>query len=132
MHLKQCEIVCDVDKLKVDIQETCMKYKTIKEWAYINHDKDDTRPHYHIYLNFGVSSVDTSVIATWFQVADNFVSRVKGRKADMLMYLTHGNDTQKISINIVLMKYMRISISKRKLKIQKLLEILKLILMLSN
>ncbi len=95
MHLKQCEIVCDVDKLKVDIQETCMKYKTIKEWAYINHDKDDTRPHYHIYLNFGVSSVDTSVIATWFQVADNFVSRVKGRKADMLMYLTHGNDTQK-------------------------------------
>lgn len=95
MHLKQCEIVCDVDKLKVDIQETCMKYKTIKEWAYINHDKDDTRPHYHIYLNFGVSSVDTSIVASWFQVADNFVSRVKGRKADMLMYLTHGNDTQK-------------------------------------
>ena len=38
------EIVTDADKLKVDIQETCMKYKTIKQWAYILHDKDDTRP----------------------------------------------------------------------------------------
>ena len=52
MQLKQYEIVCDVDKLKVDIQQTCMEHKTIKQWAYINHDKDDTRPHYHIYVNF--------------------------------------------------------------------------------
>lgn len=42
--LKQIEIVTDVDKLNVDIQETIMKYQTIKQWAYIIHDKDDTRP----------------------------------------------------------------------------------------
>ena len=48
MNLRQMEIVTDQDKLNVDIQETCMKYKTIKQWAYILHDKDDTRPHYHI------------------------------------------------------------------------------------
>lgn len=95
MQLRQMEIVTDADKLKVDIQETCMKYKTIKEWAYILHDKDDTRPHYHIYLNFGTSSCDTSMVANWFQVAENFVSKVKGRKTDMLLYLTHGNDSQK-------------------------------------
>lgn len=95
MQLRQMEIVTDADKLKVDIQETCMKYKTIKEWAYILHDKDDTRAHYHIYLNFGASSCDTKMVAGWFQVAENFVSRVKGRKTDMLMYLTHGNDSQK-------------------------------------
>ena len=55
MHVRQCEIVCDVDKLSVDLQATLMNYKTIKQWAYIIHDKDDTRPHYHIYLNFGTS-----------------------------------------------------------------------------
>ncbi len=88
------EIVTDADKLKVDIQETCMKYKTIKHWAYILHDKDDTRPHYHIYVHFGTSSVDSSLVASWFQVSDNFVNKIKGRRVDMLLYLTHGNDTQ--------------------------------------
>ena len=94
MKLKQCEIVNDLDKMTVDIEKTCNKYKTIKQWAYILHDKDDTRPHYHIYLNFGSSSVDTSMVAGWFNLADNFVNRVKGRKADMLKYLTHSNESQ--------------------------------------
>ena len=94
MQLRQCEIVCDVDKMPVDIQETIMKYKTIKQWAYIVHDKDDTRPHYHIYLNFGTSSVDTAMVGKWFGLADNFVSKVKGRKTDMLEYLTHSNSSQ--------------------------------------
>ena len=31
MQLRQMEIVTDQDKLSVDIQETCMKYKTIKQ-----------------------------------------------------------------------------------------------------
>ena len=93
--LKQMEIVTDVDKLKVDIQETIMKYQTIKQWAYIIHDKDDTRPHYHIYINFGGSSVDTKTVAEWFQIGENFISKVKGRKSDMYKYLTHANDSQK-------------------------------------
>ena len=72
-----------------------MKYKTIKEWAYILHDKDDTRPHYHIYINFGNNGVSHELVANWFNVPANFVNKVKGRKTDMLLYLTHGNDTQK-------------------------------------
>lgn len=95
MRLRQCEIVTDADKLAVDIQQTCMNYKTIKQWAYILHDKDDTRPHYHIYLNFGNSSCDTDLVASWFKLAPNFVNKVKGRKSDMLLYLTHGNESQK-------------------------------------
>ncbi len=88
------EIVTDVDKLNVDLQETFMKYKTIKQWAYIIHDKDDTRPHYHIYLNFGKSSCDTKLVAEWFKIDENFINKVKGRKTDMLQYLTHSNDSQ--------------------------------------
>ncbi len=95
MNLRQYEIVTDVDKLQVDIQEVCKKYKTIKQWAYINHDKDDTRPHYHIYLNFGKSSCDSKMVAEWFKVPENFIEKVKGHKTDMLMYLTHGNESQK-------------------------------------
>lgn len=91
---RHCEIVCNVDMLKVDLQETLMNYKTIKEWAYIIHDKDDTRPHYHIYLNFG-NPVDFDLVAKWFKLESNFVSKIKGRKSDMLLYLTHGNENQK-------------------------------------
>lgn len=93
-NLRQMEIVTDVDKLTVDIQEVCMKYNTIKQWAYIIHDKDDTRPHYHIYLHFGGSSVNTKLVASWFNVGENFINKIKGRRVDMLMYLTHGNSTQ--------------------------------------
>ena len=105
MHLRQYEIVTDRDKLKVDIQATCMKYKTIKQWAYILHDKDDTREHYHIYLNFG-TGIDSKLVAQWFKLGytdengvehtgENFIEKVKGRKADILLYLTHENESQK-------------------------------------
>lgn len=106
MQLRHMEIVQDVDKLKVDIQKTCMQYKTIKQWAYICHDKDDTRPHYHIYLNFSPSSCDTKMVAEWFKLAytdengqehtgEQFIEKVKGRKTDVLLYLIHANDSQK-------------------------------------
>lgn len=106
MNLRQMEIVTDVDKLKVDLQATFMQYSTIKKWAYIVHDKDDTRPHYHIALHFGGASVDTAQVAKWFNLAytdengvehtgENFINKVKGRWTDVIQYLTHGNDSQK-------------------------------------
>lgn len=95
MQLKQYEIVQNKDLLSVDIQEVCMKYKTIKKFAYILHDKDDTRPHYHIYVNFGNNGVSHELVASWFNVPPNFVSKVKGRTSDVLLYLIHGNESQK-------------------------------------
>ena len=106
MNLRQMEIVTDVDKLNVDLQATFMQYSTIKKWAYIVHDKDDTRPHYHIALHFGGASVDTAQVAKWFKLGytdengvehsgENFINKVKGRWTDVILYLTHGNDTQK-------------------------------------
>lgn len=95
MFRKHYEIVTDVDKLNVDIQKVIMEHKTIKQWAYIVHDKDDTRPHYHIYVNFGESSLEHTKVAEWFGVPDNLVNTVKGRKSDMLTYLIHGQENQK-------------------------------------
>ncbi len=45
MQLRQCEVVQDADKLIVVyfIHTACIS--TFKQWAYILHDKDDTRPH---------------------------------------------------------------------------------------
>lgn len=107
MNLKMCEISTDVDKLKVDLQATFMKYTTIKKWAYIIHDKDDTRPHYHIALHFGGASVDTKQVAEWFNLAyvdkdgnkqtgEQFVERVKCKRwSGIFTYLVHGQDSQK-------------------------------------
>lgn len=94
MYLKHCEVVSRVEFFKVDIQETIKSRSTIKKWAYILHDKDDTAPHYHIYLNFGKSGVDTHQIADWFGLQESCVSKIKGRGVDVLLYLTHGNDSQ--------------------------------------
>lgn len=93
LNWRRCEISCDVDKLKVDIQQTCMKYSTIKQWCYINHDKDDTRPHYHIYLFFSYP-VDMYKVADWFQVPINFIEKIKSR-TQALLYLIHGDEKDK-------------------------------------
>ena len=93
MYLKQCEVESRVEYFKGDIQEIIKSKKTIKKWAYILHDKDDTAPHYHIYLNFGNSGVDTKQVAEWFGLQESQVSRIRGRSTDMLLYLTHGNDS---------------------------------------
>ena len=105
MNLRMVEIVIYEEYLKVDIQETCKKYSTIKKWAYIKHDKDDTRPHYHIMLHFGGASVSTAQVAKWFNLSytaedgsehsgEQFCEKIKGRWTDGLKYLIHGNDTQ--------------------------------------
>ena len=102
-----CEICMDVDKLKVDLQATFMTYTTIKKWAYIIHDKDDTREHYHIGLHFGGASVSTKQVAEWFKLGyvdddgvehsgENFVERVKCKRwSGIVTYLIHGQESQR-------------------------------------
>lgn len=94
MYLKQCEVESRVEFFKGNIQEIIKSHKTIKSWAYILHDKDDTAPHYHIYLNFGDSGIETKQVADWFGLQESQVNRIRGRRSDMLLYLTHGNDSQ--------------------------------------
>ncbi len=95
MKLKQYEITTQPQYLKEPLQDILKRYKTIKKWAYILHDKDkDASPHYHIYVNFGNCSVESSLVADWFGVSENYVEKIHGRSHDMLLYLIHGNDTQ--------------------------------------
>lgn len=96
MKLKQYEIVSQASYFKEPIGDILRRYKTIKKYAYILHDKDkDTTPHYHIYVNFGKSGVDSKIVAQWFGVQEPQIERIKGRATDMLLYLTHGQPSQK-------------------------------------
>ena len=96
MKLKQYEVVTQPKFLKEPLQDILKRYKTIKKWAYILHDKDkDATPHYDIYLNFGDTGVESKEVAKWFGLQESQVEKVKGRAQDMLLYLIHGNDSQK-------------------------------------
>ena len=96
MKLKQYEVASRVEYFKEPIQDILRRYRTIKKWAYILHDKDsDSSPHYHIYINFGNSGVESQMVAEWFGLQESQVNKIQGRATDMLQYLTHSNDSQK-------------------------------------
>ena len=96
MKLKHYEIESRVEFFHEPIGDTLRRYKTIKKYAYILHDKDsDTSPHYHIYVNFGNSGVDSKLVAEWFGLQESQINRIQGRATDMLQYLTHSNPSQR-------------------------------------
>ena len=98
-------------------EETIIKalaHKTIKQWAYILHDKDvysqadeeadpnhkqgDVKPpHWHIVMNCN-NAMEIGVIAKWLGIAENFVDIPKGNGAgkflDCVEYLTHESAKQ--------------------------------------
>ena len=101
--------------LNEDTIKLALAHKTIKQWAYVLHDKDvysekdeeddpthkqgDTKPpHWHIVLNCS-QQVEIQTIAKWFGIADNFVDIPKGNGAgkflDCVEYLTHENAKQR-------------------------------------
>lgn len=96
MYLKQCLVTSNVEFFKGEVGDIIKSHKTIKQYAYILHDKDPGQsPHWTIYLNFGSSGVDTKQVGEWFGLQESQVEKIKGRKTDALQYLTHSNDTQK-------------------------------------
>ena len=95
MKLKQYEVESRVEFFSEPIGDILRRYRTIKKYAYILHDKDaDASPHYHIYLNFGKSGVDSKIVAEWFGLQESQVNKINGRATDMLQYLTHSNPSQ--------------------------------------
>ena len=92
---------------------SCVEHKTVKDYAYIRHDKDvysekdevdsdglrkagGLKPaHWHVVIRVS-PAVDVSVIAKWLGIPENFVDVPKGRGAflDCVEYLTHGDEAQ--------------------------------------
>lgn len=89
-------------KMSIDeMKEVINKHSTIKDWAYIIHDKDvkmdgtPVEPHIHLYIHFGKSGASFDTVAKWFKEEKQHINSVKGRKADILKYLTHRNAPEK-------------------------------------
>lgn len=97
---KECEVMNYLPYFKEPPIDTIKRYKTIKKYAFICHDKDYNEkgilesPHYHIYLNFGRASVPFNMVAKWFGVEPQYVNKVK-RTGSLLDYLTHSNEADK-------------------------------------
>jgi len=101
MKLRMVEIMQQVEFIDIDkVSQILDSKSSIQDWAYILHDKDvdsngaDKAPHYHIAIRLK-DSYDTKYIAEWFDIKENYISRVKGKWADMLSYLTHRNASGK-------------------------------------
>ncbi|PQP79385.1 AAA family ATPase [Candidatus Phytoplasma phoenicium] len=113
MKKRICELVINADKInKSEIEKIIkLKEKAIQNYAYILHDKDVylndkeaksnnknvgdyKNPHWHIMLRFH-KPYDFKHICQWFKTDENFVSRIKGRFSDALMYLIHANRQDK-------------------------------------
>lgn len=97
-----------------DIIKVALAHKSIKQWAYIDHDADvyslrdeaddetgrrkagNTKPkHWHIVCRCD-NAVEVSTIARWFKIPENFVDVPKGQGAflDCVEYLTHEREEQ--------------------------------------
>lgn len=108
-HPETGELLLNEDTIKV-----ALTHKTVKQWAYVLHDKDvyshadeeddpnhkygNTKPpHWHIVLNC-TQQVEVGTIAKWFGIAENFVDIPKGNGAgkflDCVEYLTHESARQ--------------------------------------
>ena len=95
---KECEVMNYLPYFKEPPIDTIKRYKTIKKYALICHDKDYNdkgvleSPHYHIYLNFGRATVSFDMVAKWFGIEPQYVNKIK-RTGSILEYLTHSNDS---------------------------------------
>lgn len=98
-----------------------IEYKSIKQYAYILHDKDmrtddefeayvektgeepewrvgDVKPrHWHVVISVS-PALSVAQVAKWFNVNPNFIEMVKGRNAfiDCVEYLTHESEKQQV------------------------------------
>lgn len=101
-----CEIVQQLEYIDLDYIEKVLSEKvSIRDWAYIIHSKDKNdsgelkAPHIHLALRFK-DSYDTKHISQWFNVGEQYVSKVKGRWNDVLKYLTHSNAPDKYQYDV--------------------------------
>ena len=84
MKLTQCELI--LYKVSGEAQNyykvQCERYKSIKKYAFILHDKDKNldgtpkKPHIHLLLHFG-TAFDTDNLLKWFQHVDLKDNQIK-------------------------------------------------------
>lgn len=108
------ETLFDIEKLPEILAN---KSNCIKEYAYIIHNMDlyteadesknpehkagTLKPeHIHLIMRFERNQPQQfSCISKWFNIQDNFVSKIHGKWTDAVLYLTHYNSPDKYQYN---------------------------------
>lgn len=98
LTVRSFEVVQQFEYMKLDTNGIILaleKQKSVKDYAFILHDKDrDTKAHYHIAVRLN-SPRNFEQIGKWFDVPSNCVGKIKGEWKDILLYLTHRNAPSK-------------------------------------
>lgn len=103
MILRMCEVLLYQEHFADynAITDILDKKKQVKQYAVILHDRDVTedgkpkKAHYHVMIHFDKSR-DTTAIEKWFSITPNFITKIKGRWKDALLYMVHKNAPQKV------------------------------------
>ncbi len=70
--------------------------------AYILHDKNNAKPHYHIVLDFGNNRVEDKVVSDLFKIDRRFICTARGTSwTDYKRYLTYTHDYEYSANEIV-------------------------------
>jgi hypothetical protein len=93
-NAKLFELVVYPESYNMKRLEEILENSAIKDYAYIIHDKDDNKVHCHIAIRT-IDTRNSDYVAKWFGVMDYAVGKVKGKRSDMLKYLTHANAKEK-------------------------------------
>jgi len=100
---------------EVFIDGALKKIPAIEKWAYILHDKDiyevghkqagePKPPHWHVFVKLKYSQ-KICHIASWFNIKQNYIQRIKGKYSDALKYLIHENAPEKYQYPVEEVKY---------------------------
>jgi adenylate kinase family enzyme len=107
--LRQCEVIIYKynEEIKKYIVAQCERYKSIKKYAFIYHDKDktpdgvDKKAHVHLLLKFA-NPLPLDNIVKWFshvEVQMAQIEKIRISWVHALEYLTHKNDKDKYQYN---------------------------------
>lgn len=102
---KTCEIMQQIDYLTEEQIIKGLKHNSIKDYAYILHDKDkqedgkDKTAHWHIILRF-TGGIDAKYICNWFNIEPQYINKIEGRFVDAANYLLHRNAPLKYQYDI--------------------------------
>lgn len=98
--VRNVEIIAYEDSSNIkEIEEVLKANTNIIKWAYILHDKDDQKPHYHIDINYK-ETTKCSTIMNAFGVKINQLARPVGTWKSMIKYLTHQNAPEKYQYDV--------------------------------
>lgn len=96
------EIYIPAEKLTVDIDEIIKVAAGEIKIAYILHDKNNVKPHYHIVLDFGNNRVEDKVVTDLFKIDRRFICTARVTSwTNYKRYLTYTHDYEYSAKEIV-------------------------------